>query len=81
MEKESAPNISTLLWIFLLQQSDFLGSPVVKTHTSIAGDVSSVPGQGTKILSGGQKKPKKILIHTNRSFSGITSKIINNVYF
>ena len=31
VEKESVPNISTLLWIFLLQQLDFLGSPVVKT--------------------------------------------------
>ena len=40
---------------------------------SIAGSMVSIPGQGTEILYAApwQKKKKKILIHTKRSFYGI----------
>ena len=38
---------------------DFPGGPVVKICTPSAGDVGSVPGQGTKISLGKKKKKKK----------------------
>ena len=41
---------------------DFPGGPVVKICTPSAGDVGSVPGQGTKI-SHGKKKKKEWSVH------------------
>ena len=38
-----------------MKNEDFSGGPVVKTLPSIAGGVSSIPGQGAKISA---KKPK-----------------------
>lgn len=53
---------------------EFPGSPVVKTHTSNAGDKGSIPRQGTKIpyaMQYGQKKkqtPGTKSLCTNRIF-------------
>ena len=54
----------------------------LRHHVSTAGAMYSIPGQGTKIPYAAlwQKKRKKILIHTNRSFYRIMSKIISSIY-
>ena len=54
-----SPRLVRVLLKLLIQ--DFPGSPVVKTLPSNAGDVGSIPGQGTKVLHamGCSKKKKK----------------------
>ena len=45
-----APNFRVTGSLFKVQILDFPGGPVVKNSPSSAGDLSSFPGQGTKIL-------------------------------
>ena len=72
---------------FLLNNSPSGTSLVVqwvRLCTSTAGGTSSIPGQGTEIPHAAwwpkqTNKETKMLIHTNKSAYGITSKIINNI--
>ena len=71
---------------FLLNNSASGTSLVVqwlRLCTLTAGDMSSIPGQGTKIPHAAwwpKQTNKKMLIHTNKSVYGITSKIMNNIF-
>ena len=53
----------------------------LRLHASIAeGTVQSLVRElRSSMLQGVQNPPPQILIYTNRSFYGITSKIINNI--